>query len=271
MPDDDPLLGFSAEAAPVEPHVAESKADQTAEAKAEIGRTDESVIARVSELERQLERALIEVANLRSDVATLVGAVGDIRKRQADRPQPPAAAPPGTRPSRRSVATVAIVAAMLGLAGWGVLSLAEFDAGEPPPIENTDLAPAIESMAPVAAAGAGPMEVAAVSAVVAERDVPVREPPRDVPERQPPPPPRETAPPSRSGGYVGTLSIDASPAGDVFLNRKSVGRTPVRLEQLRAGSHLVWIERDGYRRWTRVVPVTANNVSRVSAELDPIR
>ena len=38
-------------------------------------------------------------------------------------------------------------------------------------------------------------------------------------------------------------------------NRKTVGSTPLRVEKLRAGSHLIWIERDGYRRWTRVVAV----------------
>ena len=70
--------------------------------------------------------------------------------------------------------------------------------------------------------------------------------------------------------YVGALSIDAAPGGEVFLNRQSAGHTPLRLENLRAGSHLIWIERDGYRRWTRVVQVPANRVSRLSAELEPL-
>jgi hypothetical protein len=70
--------------------------------------------------------------------------------------------------------------------------------------------------------------------------------------------------------YFGTLTVDASPAGEVLLNRESVGRTPLRLEKLRAGHHLIWIERDGYRRWTRVVAVAANRISRVSATLDPL-
>jgi hypothetical protein len=66
------------------------------------------------------------------------------------------------------------------------------------------------------------------------------------------------------------LTIDASPGGEVFVDRRSVGHTPVRLEKLRAGSHLIWIEREGYRRWTRVVAVTADRISRVTADLDPI-
>jgi hypothetical protein len=70
--------------------------------------------------------------------------------------------------------------------------------------------------------------------------------------------------------YVGTLSIDSSPGGQVFVDRKMVGRTPMRVQSLRAGSHLIWIEREGYRRWTRVVQVPADRVSRVSVELEPM-
>jgi len=69
--------------------------------------------------------------------------------------------------------------------------------------------------------------------------------------------------------YFGTLSIDAEPGGDVYIDRRMVGRTPQRVANLRAGSHLVWIERDGYRRYTTVVQVPANRVSRVSVALEP--
>ena len=47
-----------------------------------------------------------------------------------------------------------------------------------------------------------------------------------------------------------------------------MGKTPVRVSGLRAGSHLVWIEREGYRLWTRVVAVPADNVTRVSVALE---
>ena len=70
--------------------------------------------------------------------------------------------------------------------------------------------------------------------------------------------------------YVGALSIDSQPGGEVFLNRESAGRTPLRLNNLRAGSHLIWVERDGYRRWTRVVQVPADRVTRLFADLEPI-
>jgi hypothetical protein len=44
----------------------------------------------------------------------------------------------------------------------------------------------------------------------------------------------------------------------------------LRLTNLRAGSHLIWVERDGYRRFTRVVPVPADRVTRLFADLEPI-
>jgi hypothetical protein len=70
--------------------------------------------------------------------------------------------------------------------------------------------------------------------------------------------------------YFGTLSVDAVPdGGEVFINRKSVGKTPALVTGLRAGSHLVWIERPGYRLWSRAVLVPADKVSRVSVALEP--
>jgi hypothetical protein len=46
--------------------------------------------------------------------------------------------------------------------------------------------------------------------------------------------------------------------------------TPARITGLRAGSHLVWIERDGYRLFTRVVTVPADKVTRLSVALEPL-
>jgi hypothetical protein len=71
--------------------------------------------------------------------------------------------------------------------------------------------------------------------------------------------------------YRGTLSVNADqPAAEVFVNRESVGTAPVRVRNLRAGSHLVWIESEGHRRWTRVITVPAEKVTRVSAALEPL-
>ena len=90
---------------------------------------------------------------------------------------------------------------------------------------------------------------------------PVTEPEPTIAEAQPVPGPVD---------YVGTLSIDAAPGGQVFIDREAAGQTPLLVQNLKAGSHLVWIEREGYRRFTRVVQVPANRVSRVWADLEPI-
>ncbi len=275
--DPDPLLAFLAEpaaasrenavsadrAAAVDLVVKGPKSDvnardqqEAAGAPATIER-DRELGQRLDRAERQVERLLLEIAALRSDLATLVSTVDDIRKRQS-RPLVPLA---GTRsPAGRitrvkaTIAAVALVALTTSI--WGLLSMGSTGASEPPPIERERAEPV--SIAPVVNAAPPPVELQNATSV----------PPAPPAPTAPPPPAR--AAPRPVASYVGTLTIDASPDGDVFLNRKNVGRTPLRLEKLRAGSHLIWIEREGYRRWTRVVPVTANRISRVSANLDPL-
>jgi hypothetical protein len=111
---------------------------------------------------------------------------------------------------------------------------------------------------PVAESTPAPQPVALVAAATA---APVTGPEPTIAEEQPVPSPVE---------FVGTLSIDAAPGGQVFIDREAAGQTPLRVQNLKAGSHLVWIEREGYRRFTRVVEVPANRVSRVWADLQPI-
>jgi PEGA domain len=72
--------------------------------------------------------------------------------------------------------------------------------------------------------------------------------------------------------YVGALTVDSAPAGSsVFVDRQLVGNTPLELTRLRAGSHVVRIERDGYDRWTTAVQVAADKQTRVSARLQAVR
>ena len=72
--------------------------------------------------------------------------------------------------------------------------------------------------------------------------------------------------------FVGTLTVDSEPAGSaVFIDRELVGETPVELTRLRAGSHVVRIERDGYDRWTTAVHVAADKLTRVNAGLQAVR
>jgi hypothetical protein len=205
---------------------------------------------RVDRAERQIERALIDLTTLKSDLATLVGAVEEIKKRPGRPPDRPATVVPLPPPRKavraRTMATVLLLIA-ISAAAWGLASAVSYEGRDLPPIESESsniMAPptTVEARPPALLEGSG----AARSSPDASRPSP------------------------RAVNFVGTLTIDAQPAGEVFVNRRRAGPTPLRLDNLRAGSHLIWIERDGYRRWTRVVAVVANRVSRISASLDPL-
>ncbi len=72
--------------------------------------------------------------------------------------------------------------------------------------------------------------------------------------------------------YVGVLSVVSEPPGGIaFVDGQQVGTTPLQLRRLRAGSHVVRIERDGYDRWTTAVLVPADRETRVSAKLEGAR
>jgi hypothetical protein len=82
--------------------------------------------------------------------------------------------------------------------------------------------------------------------------------------------------PISSPVFVGSLDIESDPPGSsVFIDRKYVGQTPVQLSELRAGSHVVWIVRDGHQRWTASVLVRAETRTHITATLQsnarPIR
>jgi hypothetical protein len=197
---------------------------------------------RIDVLERSLDRATKDVARLKSQVATLVGASRDIKKPSGSRVLPAIAG---------IVFGIALSASM-----WIYGTSAEpimVRAPAPTP-------PAVEPPAPAVPIAAAPVEVPApIPVAMRVASTSAQAPARD-----------ESRAAARSIPYVGTLSIDASPGGEVFLNRAHAGHTPLRLEHLKAGSHLVWIEHDGYRRWTKVVEVPADRVSRVFADLEPI-
>lgn len=72
--------------------------------------------------------------------------------------------------------------------------------------------------------------------------------------------------------FVGALEVQSDPVGSaVFIDRKYVGESPVQVTELRAGSHTVWIQRDGYQRWTASILVPAEKRTHVAASLQPDR
>lgn len=84
-----------------------------------------------------------------------------------------------------------------------------------------------------------------------------------------PTPVRETAPSrSRRDRFVGTLVVNSSPSGAaVRINQRQVGRTPLRVRAQPAGTHAVWIEHEGYERWTAAVLMPAGKVTTIVARL----
>ena len=74
----------------------------------------------------------------------------------------------------------------------------------------------------------------------------------------------------RAREFIGTLAVQSNPAGaTVFINGRAVGTTPLQVPRLSAGSHAVWLDREGYERWTAGVLVTADRLTRVDVKLQP--
>ena len=74
---------------------------------------------------------------------------------------------------------------------------------------------------------------------------------------------------ARTGATTGALSVDSRPAGaNVFIDDKLAGSTPIVVSAIAAGSHAVRLERDGYRRWSSSVRVTAGERNSVTASLE---
>ena len=225
-------------------------------------------MARLERLERSLEESRAEVEGLKAKVATLVGTIADIKKRQ-NRPRYEAS-PVAVHRWGLGRITSAVAAVTIGLllGGWLWISLSNpDDAAATQPAATTTAARELPASPIVAAAMIGPAPTAVPVATVSPPA-----PPAATSEQPPEPvsPGRRQVAAAPATTYVGTLSIDAEPGGDIYIDRQKVGRTPQRIANLRAGSHLVWIERDGYHRYTRVVQVPANRISRLSVALEPI-
>jgi hypothetical protein len=68
--------------------------------------------------------------------------------------------------------------------------------------------------------------------------------------------------------FRGSLVVNSRPSGArVFLNGRSVGRTPLVLRNQPAGSRAVRVDLDGYEPWSSAVQVVADTETRLRAEL----
>ena len=241
--DEDPLLAFSTESgitarvAPVIPEPVQPAVPLVVTAPAAVPSAQseqlESLNAHVERLEQRLNSAASELASLKKQVATLVGVIGDIKKvnrRPANGPLPRAPQASSSRLRGVSAFVTVVAGASLAFWGWTLSSRDLINAMGPSPAATVQERPATEQPAITVASKSAPTRI----------------------------------------DYTGTLSIDAAPDAEVFIDRQPAGRTPLRMQRLKAGSHLVWIERDGYLRWTRVVQVPADRETRLSADLELI-
>ncbi len=81
--------------------------------------------------------------------------------------------------------------------------------------------------------------------------------------------PRSPAQAADDQRFVGSLDVDSRPSGArVFLDGRPVGTTPMALPQVTAGSHVIRLEHDDYRRWTAAVRVVSGQANRVTASLE---
>ena len=75
-------------------------------------------------------------------------------------------------------------------------------------------------------------------------------------------------PPVRTREFFGGLAVHSDPSGaTVFVKGRPVGKTPLRLERLAAGTHAVRVEGVGYEPWTSAVLVPADRLTLIKASL----
>jgi len=73
----------------------------------------------------------------------------------------------------------------------------------------------------------------------------------------------------RRPAFAGALLVESLPAGArVMLDGKAAGTTPLTLNNITAGSHVLRLEHDGYRRWSSAVRIVAGERNRVTASLE---
>ena len=76
---------------------------------------------------------------------------------------------------------------------------------------------------------------------------------------------------SSKDAFVGAITIDSYPVGaHVFLDGRLLGQTPVAASDMRAGSHVLRLDLDGYERWSAGVQVVTYKTVSVTARLQPV-
>jgi len=70
---------------------------------------------------------------------------------------------------------------------------------------------------------------------------------------------------------VGEIDVSSSPStANVYLDSVYMGTTPYALTDVTPGSHVIKLTKDGYSDWSKIVKVTADDTTTVTADLSAI-
>ena len=110
------------------------------------------------------------------------------------------------------------------------------------------------------------MQLKAEPSTPASRQAPAASP------RAAPRPAAEPEAPQSSTVYTGSIYVDSRPRGArVTIDGKEVGLTPLRVSDVKIGSHVVRLELPDHRMWTSTTRVTAGQEQRVTGSLERIQ
>ncbi len=155
-------------------------------------------------------------------------------------PIPKAGMKVGGKKSRAGLFIGVAVVAVAGVGGYLALANKQTAAPPVPPPSQTPSAP---------------VETVRVTAPVTQT------PPRRDPVRQTAPPPAVAA--------QGFITVDADPAGTVFIDGREVGSTPVVEYGVSPGRHTIRVDRAGFKSKSETVDVSANATVRKRWILQP--
>ena len=183
---------------------------------------------------------------------------------------PPPAAPrapekkakPSKAPLFIGVGVVAIgVVAVLVLKGGG-----KAPAGAPTPVQTPIVQSTTQSPSP---ATATPIESTPKPppAPVATKPAPATKPTTH--KGRPAQQPAAAAPAPARAAAQGTITIDAQPYGEVYVDGKDMGQTPLINWTVSAGAHKIRIERPGFKTINETIQVDAENPVRKRYSLTP--
>jgi len=70
----------------------------------------------------------------------------------------------------------------------------------------------------------------------------------------------------------GRLRVSSSPSGaDIYLNNRYAGKTPLSMDQIRAGEYVLRLELPGYQAWSRDIRINPDRITTMHADLNRIQ